>query len=183
MQTLIVSDIYGRTEALETISSEILGSVEILDPYESKNIEFRNEKEAYEYFIKEVGLDKYTEDLIKYVRGYCDELYLIGFSVGASAIWNISNHKVASKISEATCFYGSQIRYNERVQPIFLVNLIFPDSESHFSVSDLIVTLSGTEKVAIKQVPFLHGFMNLHSKNYDQKGYNQEIQALCKRAI
>ncbi|QDO82825.1 hypothetical protein FM037_05740 [Shewanella psychropiezotolerans] len=79
--------------------------------------------------------------------------------------------------------YGSQIRSNRYVEPRFPIDLIFLASESHFSVNELIANLTGTDNVSIRQVPFLHGFMNQHSENYDQSGYNQEIKVLRKNVI
>lgn len=183
MQTIIVSDIFGRTKALEKLASLLSSEVDIFDPYDSEIKGFANESEAYSFFTSEVGIDKYSEKLSEFVQSIESELKLIGFSIGAAAIWKISGQKNMDNISSATCFYGSQIRNFNQVVPLFPIKLIFPAFEEHFSVSELMATLSGMENVTIKQVPFLHGFMNQHSVNYDQRGYNQEIQALCKSAI
>ena len=158
-------------------------SVEIFDPYHSEIINFRDEKKAYDYFTSEVGLDKYTQALVEHINECCDPLYLIGFSVGAAAIWNVSTHEVGRKVLMATCFYGSQIRNYKHVKPRFQIDLVFPVSEHHFSVNELIAELSGTDKVSSRQVSFLHGFMNKHSENFDQTGYEQEILLLRENVI
>ncbi len=63
MRRIFVSDIFGRTPALEELASGIPGDVELVDPYDGKRMDFRNEAEAYRFFCSEVGLDKYTEQL------------------------------------------------------------------------------------------------------------------------
>ena len=108
-----------------------------------------------------------------------ESLRLIGFSVGASAIWQISEKEELPEVLNATCFYGSQIRNNINVNSKFPIHLIFPKSEEHFSVSELTKEIRDKEKVGVEQTDFLHGFMNTHSQNYDQLGYNQHLQALC----
>ncbi|MBE7214268.1 hypothetical protein MK852_12385 [Shewanella benthica] len=183
MKVLIVSDIFGKTDALKKIALALSCSVEIFDPYHSEIMNFRDEKQAYDYFSSEIGLEKYTQALLDHINECHEPVYLIGFSVGAAAIWNISNHEMANKVSKATCFYGSQIRNKKLVKPRFLIDLVFPISEHHFSVNELIVGLNGTDKVSIRQVSFLHGFMNKYSENFDQKGYEQEILLLRENVI
>lgn len=178
MQYLIASDIFGRTSALEELASELSDSIEIFDPYDSKQMNFNNEREAYRYFVSNVGLDKYSNNLKKITKSFSEPLRLIGFSVGASAIWNFSSQSNLKHISKAYCFYGSQIRNEKNICPIFPIQLIFPDSEKHFSVSKLITDISGKENVQILQTPFSHGFMNRHSENFNQTGYTQFIQTL-----
>lgn len=178
MRHLIVSDIFGRTKALEKFASELSNSVEIFDPYNTKEMYFKNEAEAYQYFISKIGLDKYTENLIKLSRKFSEQVSLIGFSVGASAIWKLSSIKELKHISKAVCFYGSQIRHERNILPTFPIELIFPSVENHFSVSDLISDLSNKDNVHIQQTSFSHGFMNCHSENYNQNGYNQFMKTL-----
>lgn len=179
MHHIIVSDVFGKTKALEEIASALSGRVEIVDPYSAELMGFKNETAAYEYFTSEVGLDAYAERLLEITQSVNSQIYLIGFSVGASAIWKISKQVKLKNISGATCFYGSQIRHHKDINPLFPVQLIFPATEQHFSVTKLIDELFAKENTQIQQVTFLHGFMNAQSKNYDQAGYKQFIQALC----
>lgn len=138
MHNLIVTDVFGKTNAIEKLASEFSASTDMLDPYNAKYMSCKNEQEAYEYFSSEVGLDVYVGKLLKKMQSYPDKLNLIGFSVGASAVWNISPKKELSNVLCGGCFYGSQIRNNVNVHPIFPVQLIFPSSEKHFSIPALI---------------------------------------------
>ena len=178
MKYLLVSDVFGRTNAIEKIASKLSGSVEIFDPYNSKNMGFKNEDEAYNYFITHVGLDEYADKLNTVTRSFPEQLNLIGFSVGASAVWKISSQKELKNISSATCFYGSQIRNEGDIQPLFPIQLIFPVTEEHFSVSKLIFDLSGRKNVKILHTSLYHGFMNSYSDNFNQAAYHQFIQKI-----
>ncbi|WP_076408350.1 dienelactone hydrolase family protein [Shewanella sp. UCD-KL12] len=186
MKILIVSDIFGKTDALEQLALALNSPAEIFDPYSAEMMNFSDEKQAYDYFSSEVGLDKYTQALVERISACSESLYLIGFSVGAAAIWNMSNLNMVKNVSKATCFYGSQIRNHRGVRPRFQIDLVFPISELHFSVDELIADLTtelaadhrGIDKVSIRQVSFLHGFMNKYSKNYDQSGFEQEMYLL-----
>lgn len=178
MHTLIVADIFGRTKALETLASELSGPTEIVDPYNSRNMKFEDENQAYAYFISKVGIDTYAQILKQHVSSIRDTVKIIGFSIGASALWDISADKTLNNISSAVGFYGSQIRHQLHIRPSFPIDLIFPASEVHFSVTELITQLIGRENVTIQQVEFFHGFMNPHSINYDHDGYSQFMPLL-----
>jgi len=178
MHQIIVSDIFGRTSALEKIADALPGDVDIFDPYESKHMAFSSEAQAYAHFSSQIGLDAYADMLSKKVSAQVKQLALLGFSVGASAIWKISEQRELENVSDAICFYGSQIRDHMHITPRFPVQLIFPSSESHFLVSELIHSLEGKECVEIHRAKFLHGFMNAHSENFDQYGYDQFLKIL-----
>jgi len=181
-ERIIVTDIFGITSALIALSSAI--NVEtIVDPYDGKCMGFENEVQAYHYFTENVGLDAYVDKLSQIIEERSDEVTLIGFSVGASAIWQLSastSEKITKVVKHATCFYGSQIRHLTRLSPKFDVKLIFPKSESHFDVSNLQHILENKPKVTTIQVDFLHGFMNFHSCNFNQVGYKEHITLLRK---
>lgn len=94
MTTLtLVSDIFGRTKALEKIGIEISGNdpdIRIIDPYQGVDLFFETEALAYDYFMDRVGLKKYVSILMDHLACSAPDMVLIGFSVGASAIWEIS---------------------------------------------------------------------------------------------
>jgi len=178
MHTLIVTDIFGRTTDLEALASKLLGSTDIVDPYNSKNMEFEDESQAYAYFTSRVGIDQYVRILKERVTGIPETIKVIGFSIGASAIWNMSADKTLTNISSAVGFYGSQIRKQAHIHPSFPIDLIFPVSEEHFCVTELITQLTGRKNVTVQQVEFLHGFMNPHSTYYNHEGCQQFISLL-----
>lgn len=178
MKTIVISDIFGRTAALEQFVEEISQDALILDPYDSEFIDFKNEESAYAYFSENVGLGSYTDKLKQILLVQQDEVLLIGFSVGASAIWNVSGDESITVVKKAICYYGSQIRSNVVCNPRFPIELVFPSMERHFSVDELIHQLSGKKNESIRQVHYLHGFMNELSLNYDSQGYSEEVMYL-----
>jgi dienelactone hydrolase len=181
MNIIIVSDVFGITPALLQLKDKV-GSNTIIDPYKGKCMGFKNEAEAYSCFIKTVGLDNYVSKVLKDLGSLDCKTTLIGFSVGASAIWRISISNVNNLVQQAFCFYGSQIRNSVQIEPIFKINLVFPKCESHFDVDELIKKLEIKPNVQITQVDYLHGFMNFHSSNYNSIGYQEHIALLQSTA-
>ena len=55
---------------------------------------------------------------------------------------------------------------------------MFPKSESHFDVAELMKKLEVKPNVNIAQVEYLHGFMNKHSINFNNVGYQEHIALL-----
>jgi len=57
MNIILVSDVFGRTPALVKLGEELNTAI-IVDPYDGINMDFKNEAEAYSYFMDNVGLEK-----------------------------------------------------------------------------------------------------------------------------
>lgn len=183
MDRIVVSDIFGRTDALEEICSRFSGNTEIVDSYDSTFIEFKNENEAYFYFMSNVGLDKYCDMLREKIFQTPHTIKLIGFSVGASAIWQLSEKFSPSKVLGAVCFYGSQIRKIANINPSFQIRIILPVKEEKFSVADLLKILSQKKNVKIYKSDYLHGFMNKYSNNYNLSGYSRYLEWLSAETV
>ncbi len=182
MLTIVVSDIFGKTPALERLSYQIQKNVVIFDPYDGKLMDFKTEKVAYAFFTEQVGLGLYTEQLKAFIAAQVDPIHLIGFSVGASAIWNLSAYDEFDNIKMASCYYGSQIRRNAAIEPVFPMELIFPTMEKHFSINEVIERLSQSPNLVLRQTQYYHGFMNELSVNFDRQAYKNEIKLLSEYA-
>ena len=172
MQIIAVSDIFGRTKAFEKLCNDISEEIDILDPYNGKSCSFENETEAYNYFQKNVGLEQYSRILGNKLKNQQKPVFLIGFSVGASAIWLNSAFNQETQIS-AICFYGSQIRHLLTIDPKFKVELIIPKNEMHFSVNRFQLNLGSKKNVKTHKADFMHGFMNSLSNNFDISAYEK----------
>lgn len=177
MNIILVSDIFGKTPALVKLSEDLDVKV-IVDPYGGIDMAFKDETEAYSYFMKNVGLEAYLSMLLKVTESMNSSAILIGFSIGASAIWTLSEKPLIKNVDHAICYYGSQIRNVKEVNPLFKVELIFPQKEFHFNVLELEKELSKKKNVKIKKVEYLHGFMNLYSMNYNQSAYDEQLNYL-----
>jgi len=177
---MIVADIFGVTPALIALGRTINADI-IVDPYGGKVMNFDNEAQAYHYFINNVGLDAYVNKLSKIMKECADRAIIIGFSVGAAAIWKLSastDIEIIKRVKCAICFYGSQIRHLTTLSPNFDIQLIFPKNEAHFDAQALVERLANKKRVTAVQVDFLHGFMNYHSSNFNQAGYTVYIKLL-----
>lgn len=181
MNVVIVADIFGKTPALVALANT-LGCCTIIDPYKSMDLGFANESEAYRYFTQQVGLARYMQ-IISTQLQQMTHITVIAFSVGAAAIWRLSESTLATKVSSAICFYGSQIRNATDINPLFAIELVFPVHEDHFDVDKLQHTLSLKNNVTCCQLPYLHGFMNSHSINYHHDAYQQQLTRLQQQLL
>lgn len=177
MQTVIVSDIFGLTDALQLFASELNNAL-IIDPYNSEIQNFESEQHAYQVFMANVGIDEYVDSLKTKVQGITEPILLIGFSIGASATWRLLAENNELNIKSAIGYYGSQIRNFTELHPNTPIELVFPKTESHFSVNELMAKLAGQLNTTLRQADFLHGFMNRYSANFSEQGYQQELSWL-----
>ncbi len=183
MKIFLASDIFGSTKALETICyrlSKVSPDIEIIDPYYGVYHRFETQTHAYDYFMDSGGIKKYQHILTDRLTPYESNIVLIGFSVGASAIWGISHRVLLKHVQKAFCFYGSQIRKKTHIQPVFNIDLIFPKNESHFVVDELISVLHKKKFVTCIKTTGQHGFMNELSGHFNPGLYNDLIQYLIK---
>ncbi len=167
-------------ELVDGIASNT-GNIEIVDPYGGRRLGFSGEAAAYAYFQKNVGLPAYQERVLEAVANVTSSVLLVGFSVGASAIWSISEHSLLQSNVCAIGFYGSQIRHQVDIDPKIPMDLYFPRHESHFNVADLITQLALKNLVTSSMVPYLHGFMNRKSRNFDAAGFNFFCELIRRR--
>lgn len=185
MHLIAVTDIFGRTSCFEEMANLVstgYESVEMVDPYGNADLGFMDEKEAYAHFSETIGLNGYIAKLYQHLkkkRPPCD-FRLIGFSVGASAVWAVSEMLKFNKRTKGICFYGSQIRHLLHVRPQIEIDLYFPTMEPHFDVDELMDVLGRKAGVTCHKTDYLHGFMNKRSKNFDEEGFSKYIDILKK---
>ena len=180
MRLVAITDIYGKTswfEDLLKVFSTKYESIEIVDPYENIEIDFENENEAYDYFQEKIGLNGYIEKLHQHLRRgqQQTEHHLLGFSVGASAVWSVSEMLEVKKRTKGICFYSSQIRNLLHVNPKIEIEIYFPKMEPYFNIDVAIDVLMKKNKVNCFKTSYLHGFMNKKSKNYNEVGFSKGL--------
>ena len=181
-KTILVADIFGLTDELIELSEAIGGNAIILEPYDGEKNLFSSEKSAYQFFTNEVGLEKYAGHVLNEISKY-NKVRLIGFSVGAAAIWSCSTKLKKTQVKHAYCFYGSQIRNLMHTTPNFPVNVVLPKYEEHFSIQKMDELFQRMENITIQRSDFLHGFMNKRSCNFNQAEYNRYIIKLRQQTI
>jgi dienelactone hydrolase len=178
MGKVIVSDIFGRTSALEALAGAVGSVMHIIDPYHGKDMGFAAECAAYDHFMTHVGTHAYEQVLATRLAEIPKIDVLIGFSVGAAAIWGISGTLAPEKISRAVCFYGSQIRHAPDIIPRIRMDHILPEKEPGFDIDDLAAILSCKKNIIVHKTPYLHGFMNRFSPNFNPAGYDVWLDTL-----
>jgi len=94
-----------------------------------------------------MGLMKYIMLVKNHINTCKTAVTLVGFSIGASAIWANSQNKDLHPKSHAICFYGSKIRNFVDIYPTIKVQLFFPLNEKHFNVSHLIAKLKMKDRM------------------------------------
>lgn len=178
MHRTVVADIFGRTPALDKFCKALRCEVAMIDPYAGESMGFKTEQQAYEFFKGNVGLSTYSRIVRSQLAGAPTPTGLVGFSVGASAIWQISGSLNTGQVERVVCFYGSQVRSMIEIEPSVVVEHVLPRHEPGFSIAELANRLSGKENVVLYTTPYLHGFMNQLSKNYSSLGYSSHIDWL-----
>ncbi len=176
MNIIFIADIFGRTPELEDLTCSAGGQFEIIDPYGGELAGFVNEAEAYTYFMNTVGLNKYCNIIMAKLKSVRIPTVLVGFSVGASALWQISDNLKMEFIKKVICFYGSQIRYHQDISITIPVELVLPKFEPNFDIEQFALNMSGKTNVNVNKTNFLHGFMNALSKNFNHAGYKNYIE-------
>lgn len=174
---LIVTDIFGYTNTIETLKQRFESASEtvtIIDPYDAKPMNFHDETEAYEAFNQRCGLENYAKACIEALDALSDEnIILIGFSMGASALWKALDGQKDKNIKAFYGFYASQIRHALEAKLYVPCTLIFPKYEKHFDIDKVITELVKHETVTCFKTAYLHGFMNPYSRHYDEVGFAQ----------
>ncbi|MFB7159493.1 dienelactone hydrolase family protein [Lysinibacillus sp. NPDC056232] len=175
-KVFISHEIYGVNDFIKMqveAYSNANTTVECISLYSDNRIfPYEQEQEAYEYFINDVGfdvpLDKLTGKILESMTHY-DEVLLIGFSVGATLAWRLSELPLQGVV----CVYGSRIRQYLDVNPSCPTLVILPSHEKSFDVHELKETLDTLPAVHTRQYLGQHGFMDSNNSNYNHGSYLQ----------
>ena len=176
---LIASDIFGLSESFLSLLEDINIPEQaiIVSPYQQPQPCFENEQQAYECFQKHGGIDAYIVSLTHIFTSHTGITKVIGFSAGAAAMYKVMSNLSISDVA-LYLFYPGQIRYFLDQHPSSPCHIIFPDSESHFSLPDVTKVLKQQSNVVVEQNTYHHGFMNKDSKGFDQTAYYYYCQML-----
>jgi hypothetical protein len=176
---LVVSDIFGMSEAFLALLDDIdsVGQAMAVSPYKQPQPQFEDEPQAYQYFLNNGGIEGYILSLRQVLQLNTDINHIIGFSAGAAAIYKLM-YDLENNDFRLTLFYPSQIRHFLDKHPICSCRLIFPRSEPHFSLSEVIEIIQQQSQSKIEQSDYQHGFMNKDSKAFSKTAYRHYCQVL-----
>ena len=116
--------------------------------------------------MNEIGFEKSlreVEEIIKINKAEYDQVFIIGFSIGATIAWMCSEHDINGIIG----YYGSRIRDHKEIEPRCPALLFFPARERSFNVKNLEMYLKKKKNTLIKIIEAEHGFMNPFYRTYD----------------
>jgi len=171
---IVLHEIYGINQHIKSVCEHYLAAgYDVLCPNFGKSEEYFDycrEEEAYQYFVDYIGFSSVTCEvkriLLKAQRDY-KQVFLIGFSVGATAAWICSS--LGSLVDGVICYYGSRIRDYLNIIPKCPVLLICANEEKSYNVSDMTSALERREYVRIYVLNGKHGFCNPFCKEYNEQ--------------
>lgn len=176
---LIASDIFGISAAFLLLLKDIgvADHVVPISPYQQPQLQFDNEQQAYRCFQDTGGIDAYILNLTKALNTYRHIKHVVGFSAGAAAIYKAMSNS-SDNNNQLTLFYPGQIRHFLDRHPSCPCHIIFPESEPHFLLPDVIEVLTQQTQLKVEKTNYQHGFMNKDSKGFNPAGYQQYCQML-----
>lgn len=126
---------------------------------------YKKSKKAYGFFRENIGFEVYKKvsTSISKLKEKYDQVFVIGFSVGATIAWRCCENSLCSGI--VSC-YGSRIRDYTSLTPKCPVLLLFA-RENSFDVHTLVCQLQNMPHLSILEFDAEHGFIDSFSKHFN----------------
>ncbi|KFI04833.1 hypothetical protein JN25_01050 [Bacillus sp. BSC154] len=183
---ILAHEIYGVNIHMKKMAKLIkMAGCDVIIPNQLGDGEvysLQEEKTAYGQFTKHKRL-KTGETIIQNVirQNAGRQIFVIGFSVGATIAWKCSS---MPEVSGAVCYYGSRIRDSHHHVPVCPVLLFFPSYEPSFDVAVLIEKLREQQhpNLEIYQFDALHGFANPESVYFDRPLFFKTLSIIKNEA-
>lgn len=165
---IVLHEIYGVNEFIKSQCREFKEvGYDVFSPnmIEKPPYTYEEANEAYSNFTKNIGFDVYKDinELVNKLKDKYENVFIIGFSVGATIAWRCSENSLCSGV--VAC-YGSRIRDYTELKPNCPTLLLFA-KESTFDVHALIDQLREKERLSMIEFDAEHGFLDPFSKQYD----------------
>ncbi|GHI01581.1 dienelactone hydrolase family protein [Neobacillus kokaensis] len=168
---IVVHEIYGMNQFMESVCKRLSeqGDFDMICPNllgSPQPYDYFEEEAAYRHFMENVGFTHASQkikDILSDVKNEYQQIFIVGFSVGATVAWLCSEEDGLTGI---VGYYGSRIRDFKEITPQSPVILFFPQVENSFDVDALISYLDG-KNVEIHKFKGKHGFSDPFSPNYD----------------
>lgn len=166
---IVLHEIYGINNFIsnQCLWFEHMG-FDVLCPnmIERKCFDYKEASNAYTYFMSNTGFDYYHEikRMITQLKANHDQVFVIGFSVGATLAWRCCENTECDGI--IAC-YGSRIRDYTELNPICPV-LLLTAKEQAFNINELIIKLQHKANLKIIEFDAEHGFLDPYSSHYDE---------------
>lgn len=166
---IVLHEIYGINDFIKSqcLMFKHMGyDVSCPDLLNRKSFKYDEVKEAYAYFMLNVGFDYYHEinRMIDQLKTRYEKVLVIGYSVGATLAWRCSENLNCDGI--IAC-YGSRIRDFTELDPRCPV-LLLPAKECTFDINKMIEKLQDKANLKIISFNAEHGFLDAASSSYDK---------------
>jgi len=181
MNVVLITDIFGFCESLDELILILKRqsiAVTVIDPYQRVRHSFGSEKEAYGMFVEKCGHDVYfsrAQSILSKVK----PSVLIGFSAGANVVWRLSSRE-GIYTQRALCFYPTQIRHYQDLQPTMQMHVIFPHDEHTFDVDILSKKIKEYPNVKTEITIWEHGFMNKRDAAYTEEAQRWGLNVIAE---
>ncbi|MCP3740306.1 dienelactone hydrolase family protein [Rossellomorea sp. BNER] len=169
---LVIHEIYGINDHIKNVCNQLSDQqFDIICPnLLGKEIVFDyiQEETAYHHFKNNVGFQNGVNIIKKLINDFADryeQIYVIGYSVGATIAWLCSEVK---NINGVVGYYGSRIRDYIEVVPNCPTLLFFPESEPSYNVEELI-SIMKMKNISTRKFSGHHGFCDPFSKHYNEE--------------
>jgi dienelactone hydrolase len=165
---IVLHEIYGINEFIKNQCQKFIeAGYDVYSPNMIDKPPFSYEEsiEAYDFFTKNVGFEVYIEisGFVNQLKEKYDNVFIIGFSVGATIAWRCCENSLCSGI--VAC-YGSRIRDYTYLNPTCPTLLLFAKEDS-FDVHSTVCQLRDKQRFSIIEFDAEHGFLDSYSKRYN----------------
>ncbi len=140
---------------------------------------YEREHQAYQHFTEKIVFEVAASDtkkIIEELSSIYEEIYIMGFSIGATVAWICSEIK---KVNGVVCFYGSRIRNYLEIVPACPVLCIYAESEKSFEILGLVKKLV-EKQVGSHVLKGAHGFADPYSSKFNKDSYEKAIAIVKK---
>lgn len=176
-----LSDVQGlNPEKIKIWCEAFEQPINFISPYHS--LARQPERQDYQSFITNVGLDKYTQFAQQKIQPHGNEqTILIGESVGATVLWRLANEPRFSN-TNMVCLYGSRIRDYLDLKPRCPITLYFSEQEQLLApqVAEI------TQHITFANVEFInapHGFASPTNANYSKVYFGNIVKHIQKQLL
>lgn len=177
---VLLHEIYGINSFIKEIEGRIQqfpADTLCVDLNEQRVFSYEQTEEAYGWYMKCAGFRKIDDltEKISHLRKQYKKIYVLGFSVGATNAWLLSQ---SAECDGVICCYGSRIRDYHAVEPRCKTLLLFAKHDS-FDVENVVKELKNKKQVDVVTFPASHGFLDPYNQKYDVI-YAKQAERLIK---
>ena len=177
---VVLHEIYGINDHIKIYAKRFSEfGFDVVCPNLLKNkyvFSYEEERQAYENFMY-LGFEEATRkvtSLIKQLLFEYKEVYIVGFSVGATIAWLCSE---IEGIRHIIGYYGSRLRDYLDIEPKCPVTLFYGSSEKSFDVQTLIESLNN-KHIESYVYEGEHGFADASSNKYNALANDKALQKI-----